>query len=297
MTKENKKSKVYDYPEAIVGALIVNEDEKVLLAKSTKWIGKWTVFGGHIELGEKMEDAIKREIKEEAGLDVEIEAQLDFSESVFDKDFKEERHFVFLDYICKYNGEDEIKLNEEFEEDQYKWFSIEEAKKMDLAIGTKKIIENYLKYKEQKSLLENWKRTQADFENYKKMQAESQKDLLKYATQNIILQIIPVLDNFQMSTAHIPEDQKDGGWVTGIMYIQKQLETVLTENGVEEIAPKVGDNFDPVFHEAIADKACECDHCDCEKEKEKFKNKIKIVMMKGYKIGDKVIRAARVAVE
>ena len=220
MTKENKKSKVYDYPEAIVGALIVNEDEKVLLAKSTKWIGKWTVFGGHIELGEKMEDAIKREIKEEAGLDVEIEAQLDFSESVFDKDFKEERHFVFLDYICKYNGEDEIKLNEEFEEDQYKWFSIEEAKKMDLAIGTKKIIENYLKYKEQKSLLENWKRTQADFENYKKMQAESQKDLLKYATQNIILQIIPVLDNFQMSTAHIPEDQKDGGWVTGIMYIQ-----------------------------------------------------------------------------
>ena len=145
--------------------------------------------------------------------------------------------------------------------------------------------------------LAGWKRTQADFENYKKMQAESQKDLLKYATQNIILQIIPVLDNFQMSTAHIPEEQKDGGWVTGIMYIQKQLETVLTENGVEEIAPKVGDNFDPVFHEAIADKACECDHCDCEKEKEKFKNKIKIVMMKGYKIGDKVIRAARVAVE
>ena len=147
--------------------------------------------------------------------------------------------------------------------------------------------------------LNKWKRTQADFENYKKMQAESQKDLLKYATQNIILQIIPVLDNFQMSTAHIPEDQKDGGWVTGIMYIQKQLETVLTENGIEEISPKVGDTFDPVFHEAIADKACGCDHCDCEKEKEqaKFKNKIKTVMMKGYKIGDKVIRAARVAVE
>ncbi len=145
--------------------------------------------------------------------------------------------------------------------------------------------------------LDKWKRAQADFENYKKMQAESQKDLIKYATQNIILQIIPVLDNFQMSTAHVPQDQKDNGWVTGIMYIQKQLETVLAENGVEEIAPKVGDNFDPVFHEAIADKACECDHCDCEKEKEKFKNKIKKVMMKGYKIGDKVIRAARVVAE
>ena len=147
--------------------------------------------------------------------------------------------------------------------------------------------------------LEGWKRTQADFENYKRMQLESQKDLIKYATQNIILQIIPVLDNFQMSTKHIPQDQKDGGWVTGIMYIQKQLEGVLVENGIEEITPKVGDNFDPVFHEAIADKACGCNHCDCEKEKkqEKFKNKIKTVMMKGYKIGDKVIRPARVVAE
>jgi len=145
--------------------------------------------------------------------------------------------------------------------------------------------------------LDKWKRAQADFENYKKMQAESQKDLLKYATQNIILQIIPVLDNFHMSTEHIPQDQKDNGWVTGIMYIQKQLETVLAENGVEEIAPKVGDSFDPVFHEAIADKQCGCDHYDCEKEKEKFKNKIKKVMMKGYKIGDKVIRPARVVAE
>ncbi len=153
--------------------------------------------------------------------------------------------------------------------------------------------------KQAKENLAGWKRTQADFENYKRMQAESQKDLIKYATQNIILQIIPVLDNFQMSTAHIPEDQKDGGWVTGIMYIQKQLEAVLIENGIEEIAPKVGDTFDPVFHEAIADKECGCGHCDCEKEKEKekFKNKIKTVMMKGYKIGDKVIRAARVVVE
>lgn len=296
MTKENKKSKVYDYPEAVVGALIVNDDEKVLLAKSDKWSGKWTIFGGHVELGEKMKVAVLREVKEETGLEVEIETQLDFMESIFDKDFNGKRHFIFLDYVCRFRGNEEVKLNEEFE-GEHAWFSIDEAKKLDLPDGDKKIIENYLKYKEQKNLLENWKRSQADFENYKKMQAESQKDLLKYATQNIILQIIPVLDNFQMSTAHVPEEQKDNGWVTGIMYIQKQLETVLVENGVDEIAPKVGDNFDPVFHEAIADKACECDHCDCEKEKEKFKNKIKKVMMNGYKIGDKVIRAARVVAE
>lgn len=141
--------------------------------------------------------------------------------------------------------------------------------------------------------LDGWKRCQADFENYKKMQSDSQKDLIKYATSNILLQIIPVLDNFHMSTAHIPEDQKDGGWVVGIMHIQKQLENVLSENGVEEINAKVGDNFDPVMHEAIEDK--ECIHC--KGEEKKFENKIKKVVMKGYKMGDKIIRAAKVIVE
>lgn len=140
--------------------------------------------------------------------------------------------------------------------------------------------------------LDGWKRCQADFENYKKMQSDSQKDLVRYAASNILLQIIPVLDNFHMSTAHIPEDQKDGGWVVGIMHIQKQLENVLSENGVEEIAVKVGDSFDPIMHEAIEDK--ECVHCEGER---KFENKIKRVVMNGYKMGEKIIRPARVVVE
>ena len=92
MLKQNKK---YDYPEVIVGALIINDEGKIFLAKSGKWKDKWTVFGGHVELGEKAEEAITREVKEEAGIDVQIETQLDFSESVFHKDFKGDRHFIF----------------------------------------------------------------------------------------------------------------------------------------------------------------------------------------------------------
>ncbi|EKE20202.1 MAG: hypothetical protein ACD_8C00041G0004 [uncultured bacterium] len=144
--------------------------------------------------------------------------------------------------------------------------------------------------------LEGWKRTQAEFENYKKRMSESQKDLIKYSTQNIVLQILPVIDNFHASTDHIPEDQKENPWVTGIMYIQKQLENVLTENGVDEITVKEGDSFDPIFHEAIEDKHCDnCGDCGCEKKE--YQNKIKKVLTKGYKIGDKVIRPARVVVE
>jgi molecular chaperone GrpE len=146
--------------------------------------------------------------------------------------------------------------------------------------------------KKAEEYLDGWKRTQAEFDNYRKMQAESQKDLIKYSAQNIILQVIPVLDNFHMSTDHIPEDQKTNGWVTGIMYIQKQLETVLADNGVDEIDTKIGDIFDTTKHEAIEDK--ECTHCKSDK---KFENKIKKVVMKGYKMGERVIRPARVVVE
>jgi len=300
MTKMAKNKK-YDYPEVIVGALIINDEGKIFLAKSGKWKDKWTVFGGHVELGEKAEEAIIREVKEEAGIDVQIEAQLDFSESVFHEDFKGDRHFIFLDFLCRYDGKGEIKLNEEYS-GEYEWMTIDEAKKMNLAIGTKQIIEKYLKYKEQKNLLDGWKRCQADFENYKKMQAESQKEFIKYAGQNIVLQIIPVLDNFHMSTDHIPEDQKDGGWVVGIMHIQKQLENVLAENGVEEIETKVGDKFNPEIHEAMqskeevkGDKIHPVKSSQSEVAEGEF-NRVKKVVMKGYKMGDKIIRPVKVIV-
>ena len=136
--------------------------------------------------------------------------------------------------------------------------------------------------------LDGWKRCQADFENYKKRQAEAQKDLIEYSTETVIYQILPVLDNFHASTDHIPEDQKNNPWVTGIMHIQKQLEDVLKDNGVEEIKVEVGDEFSPHIHEAIIN--------DQETKTKEGKNKILKVVQKGYKIGEKVIRAARVVV-
>ena len=141
--------------------------------------------------------------------------------------------------------------------------------------------------------LNGWKRCQADFENYKKRQADSQKDLIRYSTQSIVLQILPVIDNFHASTDHIPEDQKNNPWVTGIMYIQKQLEQVLADNGVEEMKIEKGDNFDPAQHEAVEDKECK----SCKSKDYKFQNKIKKVLTRGYRMGDKVVRAARVIVK
>jgi molecular chaperone GrpE len=138
--------------------------------------------------------------------------------------------------------------------------------------------------------LYKWKRTVADFENYKKRQAENLKDTIAYANTNLILEILPVIDNFHASTEHIPEEQKDNPWVTGIMYIQKQLEKVLEDNGVSEIVVKTGDDFNPETMEAVKQE-------ESSKKKEESDDKVKKVLMKGYKIDGKVIRAARVTVE
>jgi len=168
----------------------------------------------------------------------------------------------------------------------------EELKDLEEEIVVEQETEIVAMQKKADEYLEGWKRAQAEFENYRKRQEQSSKDLLKYATQNIILQIIPVLDNFHMSTSHIPEDQKEGGWVVGIMHIQKQLENVLAENGIEEIPAKIGDTFDPTLHEAVSDSNDANKHSNNSNEM-----RIKRIVLKGYKMGEKIIRPARVVVK
>lgn len=291
---ENKEKK-YSQIEAIVGAVIINEEGKIFLAKGTKWDGRYVIPGGHIEFGENAKEAIKREIKEELGINIKVIDRLGFGENVFSKSVRamSRRHFVFMDFVCKYEGNfDDIKLNEEHD-GGYGWFTLQKAKGLDLAGGSLDAIERYEKYIDLKNYLNGWKRCQADFENYKKQQVESQKDIIKYSTENIVTQILPVLDNFQAAMDHIPEKQEDGAWVQGITHIQKQLETVLADNGVEKIKVKAGDDFNPEIHEAIIS-----DSNDANKHpNDSNRLRIKKVILKGYKIEDKIIRPARVIVK
>lgn len=133
--------------------------------------------------------------------------------------------------------------------------------------------------------LNDLKRLQADFENYKKRQAEAEKTLKGYLTEKLILDIVPVLDNFQQANAHIPESEKTVPWVVGVQYIEKQLETVLTENGVRILEPSIGEVFDPNKHEAIESVMGE----------DQKPNTIAAVKQRGYSIGDRIIRASKVA--
>lgn len=144
--------------------------------------------------------------------------------------------------------------------------------------------------------LDGWKRCQAEFENYKKRQQESQKELGGYLIEKLVLDVIPVLDNFRAATLHVPPEQKESPWVVGIQYIEKQLETVLTDNGMQTIEAKEGDAFDPTIHEAI-DSEQSTTNSQQEGETEEKPHIIVKVIQKGYRLGDKVIRAARVVVK
>src|SRR5207245_496719 len=89
------------YPEPTVGALIVNKEGKILLTKSHKWFDKYTLPGGHIEVGETMKDAVIREVKEEVGLDVEVADMLLTQESIFAGEFWKKKHFIFFEFFFK----------------------------------------------------------------------------------------------------------------------------------------------------------------------------------------------------
>ncbi|ODS50116.1 MAG: nucleoside triphosphatase, partial [Halanaerobium sp. 4-GBenrich] len=73
------------YPETVVGAVIFNPENKVLICRSTKWNSKYIIPGGHIESGEKMEEALVREVKEETGLEIYDIELLSLKESIYDK--------------------------------------------------------------------------------------------------------------------------------------------------------------------------------------------------------------------
>ncbi|MDP2906628.1 MAG: NUDIX domain-containing protein [Nanoarchaeota archaeon] len=132
------------YPEPACGALIFNPEGKLFLMKSHKWRNKYVVPGGHIELGETIEKALKREIKEETGLSIFDIRFLNFKEVIFDKAYWKKKHFIFFDFSCRTNST-KVTLNSEGQE--YIWATVEKALKLPVARYTKRAIEEYMRSK------------------------------------------------------------------------------------------------------------------------------------------------------
>ena len=139
------------YPEPTVSAIIFNPDNKILLCKSHKWNNKYVIPGGHIELGEKMEEALKREILEETGLEIYDIKLISLKESVFSETFHKGKHFIFIDYICKTDSY-EVTLNDEAEE--YEWVDLQEIDNYELGGFVKSLLMELKNSKESQNKVE-----------------------------------------------------------------------------------------------------------------------------------------------
>jgi len=138
------RSLVQKYPEATVGALIVNDGDEILLVKSHKWGNKYTVPGGHIELGERSETAVKREVREEVGLEVEPVRVLLVQEAIYPADYIKHEHYIFLDYLCRTESS-AVKLDEK-EIQEHLWVNPERALQLDLESFTRNLVVEYLSH-------------------------------------------------------------------------------------------------------------------------------------------------------
>jgi molecular chaperone GrpE len=130
--------------------------------------------------------------------------------------------------------------------------------------------------------LAGWQRAQADFINYKKRAEQEKQDLSKFANSVLILNLLPVLDDFERAFSSIPPKMGKLSWLDGIKLIERKLWAVLQAQGVSPIKA-LGEPFDPQFHEAV--------------RQDKGKDGLVIEeVQKGYMLEDRVIRPTMVVV-
>jgi molecular chaperone GrpE len=126
----------------------------------------------------------------------------------------------------------------------------------------------------------------AEFENYKRRTSKERIDLFKTANQEVLLAILPVLDDFDRAIIEIKKSD-DEVLLKGVELIHDKLKSTLFSKGLEEVTLKAGDLFDADFAEAITQIPAPSPN---------LKGKIVDVLEKGYKLGDKIIRYPKVVV-
>jgi len=132
--------------------------------------------------------------------------------------------------------------------------------------------------------LNNWKRTAADFENYKKRRDRESQELVQFAQEITVVKILPTLESLEQALRLAPNDERFQTWSDGVLKIVHQLEKTLLEMGVEKIKT-AGEKFNFELHEAVAMV-----------EGQGESGMIAEEIQAGYKLNGKIIRPAKVKV-
>ena len=127
-------------------------------------------------------------------------------------------------------------------------------------------------------------RSQADFENYKKRAAREKDDAIKYANSSLLQRLVSILDNFELGLAAAKTESERSPVYSGMVLVQKQLNDLLEENGLQAIEAD-GQKFDPNVHEAIGHEPSETPEGTVIRQ-----------ARRGYRFKDRLLRPARVVV-
>jgi len=147
--------------------------------------------------------------------------------------------------------------------------------------------ENEKLIKENNELIEKIKYTQAELINYRRRKDEETENLLKYANKDIILELLPIVDNFERAISLDDNDLTDelSKFLSGFKMMYSQMNEVLKKFGVSEIN-RAGEEFDPNLEQALM----------TDNDKERKDDEVLEVLLKGYKLKDRVIRPATVKI-
>lgn len=138
---------------------------------------------------------------------------------------------------------------------------------------------------EKQALFEKLARVQADFANSRRRLEADFDQRMAYANQTLITQLLPVIDNFERTASQDPAKVDSAAILKGVQLVLGQVTEVLAKFEVAPIAPNAGDAFDPNLHQALMQQASSLPE-----------GKITMTLQKGYRMKDRVIRTAQVAV-
>ena len=151
----------------------------------------------------------------------------------------------------------------------------------------KKLNEEIKELKEKNNELNNkFIRLYSEFDNFRKRSLKEKEDLRKTASKDVIISLLPVLDDFERAMNSLNETEKNDNTIDGIKLIYNKLMTALKNRGMEQIEA-IGNDFDTDFHEAITQIPA---------PKKSMKGKVIDEIEKGYLLEGKVIRYSKVII-
>lgn len=144
------------------------------------------------------------------------------------------------------------------------------------------------KTEEAKQNLDGWQRARADLVNKEKQIQNERVEIYKMAAANLLEELIPVLDSYEMARKNKDAWEKvESNWRMGVEYIFQQLLTVTENSGLKKIEPKTGENFDVNKMQAVQ---------EVETSNESDDHKVSEVVQSGYELNGKLLREAKVKI-